>query len=63
MITINIDGNERQFDLDNPRLPDWIDDEAFSSSGYPYDKRLKRSSYEEQLDALHMVGSYVHCLL
>ena len=54
MITINIDGNERQFDLDNPRLPDWIDDEAFSSSGYPYDKRLKRSSYEEQLDALHM---------
>ncbi len=49
MTSITIDNKTRDFDLDNPQLPDWIANEAFGSGGYEYDKKLKRSSYEQTL--------------
>ena len=53
-VEINVSGKRRRFDINDPVLPDWVEDVAFSSEGYPYDKKLKRSHYEEQLEALQI---------
>lgn len=42
------------FDLDNPVLPPEIEERALASGGYPYDKKLKREPYEEQLQQLQL---------
>ena len=42
------------YSLDPPKLPEEIEDAAMRSGGYPYDKRLKREEYEEQLQALQI---------
>ncbi|MGL4394927.1 MAG: polyphosphate kinase 2 [Hyphomicrobium sp.] len=41
-------------DLANPKLPAAIDEAAFGSGGYPYDKKMKREAFEEQLVALQI---------
>lgn len=43
-IKLKINGQKRTFDIDDPKLPNWIDDSDLSAGGYPYDKRMKRSS-------------------
>lgn len=40
------------FDIEDPNLPDWIAEEALSSGGYPYDKRMKQKHYARELKAL-----------
>ncbi|MCF6322459.1 MAG: polyphosphate kinase 2 [Rhizobiaceae bacterium] len=52
IVNMEIDGVAREFDLDNPKLPDWIKDGAMTSGGYPHKKRLKRGEYEETLEDL-----------
>lgn len=52
IIDLEIDGKKRTFDLDDPKLPDWVKDGAFASDGYPYDKKLKWKKYEKELEAL-----------
>ncbi len=42
------------FDLDNPELPGEIDGAAFLSGGYPYDKRMPRKVYENELHLLQI---------
>jgi polyphosphate kinase 2 len=44
------------FELDNPVLPPEIDARALKSGGtpYPYDKKLKREPYEEQIQQLQL---------
>lgn len=37
------------FSLDDPKFPKDLDDAAMTSGGYPYDKRMKREDFEEQL--------------
>jgi polyphosphate kinase 2 len=44
----------RAFDIDDPELPDWIEDNALPADNYPYDERLKRRLYEEELEALQI---------
>jgi polyphosphate kinase 2 len=39
----------KSFDIDAPKLPKAIDEAALTSAGYPYDKKLKRDTFEEQL--------------
>lgn len=51
-ITLDIDGSEVRFDLDEAELPAAIESRAFSSGNYPHKKRLKRSVYEKELEAL-----------
>lgn len=48
------DGKAITFDLDLPKLPDEIEDNAFSSGGYPYNKKLKRGDYEDTLEVLQL---------
>ncbi|HEX4893137.1 MAG TPA: polyphosphate kinase 2 [Hyphomicrobiaceae bacterium] len=52
------------FDLDDPKLPAAIEDAALTSGGYPYEKRLKREAFEEELEALQieLVKLQVHAL-
>ena len=61
------------FSLDDPKLPKEIEDAAMRSAGYPYDKRMKREPYEEELLALQIelmklqkhnlkVGNRILCL-
>ncbi len=42
------------FDIDAAELPGWIDDNALSSGGYPYDEKVKRKDYEEALVPLQI---------
>ncbi len=43
-----------EFELDNPVLPEWIDEKALASGGYPYKKRMKNGDYLRQLHLLHI---------
>lgn len=51
-VTIEIDGKDHVFDIDNPKLPDWVEDNVITAGGYPYDDKLKRSTYDETLEEL-----------
>lgn len=44
----------RPFDIDDPKLPKWIDEAAFESGGYPYSKKLDAGKYEDELKALQI---------
>ena len=39
------------FDLDDPVLPAWVDEQALRSGGYPYDDHLDDKIYEDELTA------------
>src|SRR4029079_8809275 len=42
------------FALEDRVLPQWIEDRAFKSGGYPYDEPIKRKLYEEELTRLQV---------
>ena len=44
----------KDFDIDDPCLPDWISETALTADDYPYDSRLKRKIYEADLEALQI---------
>jgi polyphosphate kinase 2 len=43
-----------RFDIDDPKLPKWIDDAALASGGFPYGKKLDREAYEDELRLLQI---------
>ncbi|UVC09171.1 polyphosphate kinase 2 [Rhizobium sp. TH2] len=53
-VEIEIGGEKRLFDIENPKLPSWIDDKDLKSGGYPYDKKLDDDDYEEELEQLQV---------
>ena len=53
-VELDIGGKKRVFDIDDPKLPDWIEDKAFGSDDYPYDKKLGGDEYEETLELLQI---------
>lgn len=53
-VELTIRGKKRVFDIDNPKLPDWVEDEAFASENYPYDKKLDRGDYNDRIEALQI---------
>ncbi len=53
-VKIKVDGKQREFDIDNPKLPDWIKDKALTSGGYPYDDKLDKDEYEKMLETLQV---------
>jgi polyphosphate kinase 2 len=42
------------FDLDDPVLPEWVAEKAFTSGGYPYDDSLDDKDYEDELTRLQI---------
>ncbi|MBB3455589.1 polyphosphate kinase 2 [Rhizobium sp. BK313] len=53
-VELDIHGKTRIFDVDDPVLPDWIEEEALASGGYPYKKKLKDEEYLEELEKLQI---------
>jgi len=53
-VELNIGGKTRVFEVDDPELPKWIDDAAFDSDDYPYEKKLSEEEYEETLTRLQI---------
>jgi len=49
-LKLTVDGKKRTFDIDDPKLPKWIDDGALTAGGFPYDERMKRKEYEKTLE-------------
>ena len=53
-VELDIRGKSRMFDIDDPKLPDWIGEKAFNSDDYPYDKKLDNKEYEKTLKLLQV---------
>lgn len=53
-IKIKVGGKEREFDIDDPKLPDWVEKNKLTSGGYPYDHKMKRKEYEATLALLQV---------
>ena len=53
-VKLTINGKTRVFDIDDPKLPDWIEKKALTSGGYPYDKKLPGKEYDATLEALQV---------
>ena len=53
-LNIEVDGKRREFDIDAPELPDWIEQHRLSAGGYPYDRKMKRKEYERTLEELQI---------
>jgi polyphosphate kinase 2 len=51
-VEIEIGDKKRVWDIDDPVLPDWIDDKALQSGDYPYQKKLDEEEFEKELEAL-----------
>ena len=51
---IELNGQVRMFDVDDPVLPSWIEDAAFSSGDFPEKKKMKEEDYIETLTKLQM---------
>jgi polyphosphate kinase len=53
-VELIIDGKKRVFDVEDPKLPKWIDDAKLSSGGYPYAKKLDSAEALAKLEALQV---------
>ena len=53
-VQLSINGKARAFDIDDPVLPKWIDDETLKSGGFPYDKKLSDKDYAADLIKLQI---------
>ena len=51
-VDLRIDGRKRSFDIEDPKLPDWIASEALGSGDYPYSEKMARKAYKAELEAL-----------
>jgi polyphosphate kinase 2 len=51
-VELVIDGEARQFDINNPDLPGWIKKKALTSGGYPYDDKMDSEAYARTLETL-----------
>jgi polyphosphate kinase len=53
-VELVIGGKKRLFDIEDPKLPKWIDDAKLSSGGYPYAKKLDVDEAADKLEALQI---------
>ncbi|MGV1989837.1 polyphosphate kinase 2 [Agrobacterium sp. 22-221-1] len=53
-VEITISGKLRSFDIDDPVLPDWVEEKKLSAGDFPYDKKMKREDYDSALEALQV---------
>lgn len=53
-VEIEIGGKTHSFDIDDPDLPAWVEDNAFSSGGFPYAKKLDKDEYAKDLEKLQI---------
>lgn len=53
-LELDIRGKKHVFDIDDPALPDWVDEHALESGGYPYKKKLEEDEYLRELRKLQI---------
>jgi polyphosphate kinase len=53
-VELEIGGKKRLFDIDDPKLPGWIEDKALASGDYPYDDKMDKDKYKEELEKLQI---------
>lgn len=53
-VELEIGGRKRLYDIDDPLLPDWIEQKAFGCDDYPYDKKLANKEYAKTLKLLQI---------
>ena len=53
-VEITVGGKLRSFDIDDPVLPDWVEENKLSAGNFPYDKKMKREDYDADLEALQV---------
>lgn len=53
-LKLKIDGKKKHFDINNPKLPDWIDEGALTSGDFPYTEKMPKDDYAETLEHLQI---------
>lgn len=53
-VRLNVRGRERVFDIDDPDLPDWIDDHHLTADDFPYSERMPKKDYEAALEKMQV---------
>ncbi|MDQ0455220.1 polyphosphate kinase 2 [Rhizobium paknamense] len=53
-VELEIGGKTRLFDIDDPVLPDWVEEEALKSGGHPYKEKLDEEDYAKELKKLQI---------
>ncbi len=53
-VELQIGGKTRIFNIDDPVLPDWVENNKLSAGGFPYDKKMNRDDYDKTLEALQI---------
>lgn len=53
-VELHIGGKTRIFNIDDPKLPDWVEEKKLSAGGFPYDKKMNRDEYDKTLEALQI---------
>ncbi|MEO5321723.1 polyphosphate kinase 2 [Mesorhizobium sp. CC13] len=53
-VRLKVGKEERSFDINDPKLPDWVDKKALKSGNYPYDDKLPEKEYEETLEQIQI---------
>jgi polyphosphate kinase 2 len=53
-VELLIDGKKREFDINDPKLPDWVEKKALTSGNYPYDEKMKGKHYDGEYEALQI---------
>lgn len=54
VIKLSIGGKKRVFDINDPKLPDWVEKNALASGGYPYPDTMHSKEYNETLERLQI---------
>lgn len=49
-----VDGTGRNFDINDPKLPNWIDKRKLLSGDYPYDEKMRGKAYKKTLEELQI---------
>ena len=53
-VELQINGKTRIFNIDDPVLPDWVEDAKLTAGRFPYDKKMNREEYDKTLEALQI---------
>ena len=53
-VEIMVGGKKRIFDITDPKLPDYVDDNDLTAADYPYDQKLPREEFDAALETLQV---------
>jgi polyphosphate kinase 2 len=53
-VKVRLGGKEFVIDIDEPKLPDWVEKNKLRSGGFPYEKKLNEDKYDATLEVLQV---------